>query len=152
MKNMMNRALILATVAIMLFALASCGGGNADKSGAIKAAFEKEGYTVTSTKYADMDEDAKEMLEMALSDDMVDKMANYEIILLSKKVAGFDVPTAFVVKCDSATAVKDFLTVTDEEGAKDTTLYDEAVDEGIINGNCFIITIDPDCIDLFKNA
>ena len=151
MKNILKRALILATVAVMLLALASCGG-SADKSGAIKAAFEGEGYTVASAKYADMGDEAKAIIEAVLSDELVEKMANYEIMVFSQKVVVVDLPKAIVVKCDSADAVKDFLTVTKEDGTKDATAYDEAVSAGLINGNCYILSLDSDAINLFKNA
>ena len=153
MKNVMKRVLILATVALMLLALASCGGSG-DKSGAIKAAFEKEGYTAASVKYEDMNADVKAIIGAVLSENLVDKMANYQITVFSKKgdVLNIELPKAIVIKCDSADAVKDFLTVTKEDGTKDTTAYDEAVTAGLINGNCYLLSLDADAINLFKNA
>ena len=30
--------------------------------------------------------------------------------------------------------------------------YDEAVESGFVNGNCFLISISPDAVEIFKNA
>ncbi len=142
MKQILKRILIIATVAVMLFTFVSCG----DKSGAVKTAFENEGYEVTSVKYDDLDKSIKGLVESVLVEDQINAMKSFEIILCKKGVA-----SALVIKCGSADDVKSFLTF-EKDGEQVTDLYDDAVDNGLINGNCYIITLVPRAIEIFKNA
>ena len=56
-----------------------------------------------------------------------------------------------VIKFPSAGDLKDFLTV-EKDGEKDTSMYDEAKDDGTINGNCLLITAGSEAKDIFKKA
>jgi len=46
--------------------------------------------------------------------------------------------------------VKDFLAVEDEDGKKNTEAYEKAKEDGLINGNCLLITVDADAKKIFK--
>ncbi len=141
MKNILKKVLLVALAALMLVSLVSC-----DKSGAVKKAFEKEEYEVKAVKYEDLDSITKGILELALNDDQEEKIAEYELIICKK---GLD--SAVVIKFPSAGDVKDFLTV-EKDGEKNTEAYDKAKEEGVINGNCMIITGASSAKDIFKKA
>ena len=144
MKNILKSVLALSLALVMLLALVSC-----DKSSAVKKAFEKEEYTVTSLKSSDLtdNEIVKGILkEAGMTDDQIKALASYEIILVSKKLSN-----GLIIKFPGSSDVKEFLT-TEKDGKKDTTSYDKAKDEGWINGNCLILTLGSDAKDIFKNA
>ena len=128
-------ALVLVMTVTML---AACG----DKSGAIKSAFEKEGYTVEAVKYDKLSKTAKGIIEDVLGDELAQAMAQYEILVCTKVI-----PTALVIKFPSEGDIKTALTVED-----DASLYDELKNSGFINGNCLLLTILPGPADIFKNA
>ncbi len=136
----MKRILVIFTAVILLLSMVSCG----DKSGAIKKAFEDDGWTVKTVK-AD-DTGVKVVLEILLTDEQIEKAADYEIIFCNKNI----IKNAVVIKFPSAGDIKAFLTVEDKDGKKDTTAYDKAKEEGMINGNCLLITVDSDAKELFK--
>lgn len=142
MKNVIKVIALTLVLAMSLVMLVSCG----DKSGAIKSAFEKEGYTVESIK-AD-NEDAKDLLELLFDDEQMEKIAQYEILLCKKDGLTNIGKTAIVIKFPSADDIKSMLT--DEDGK--TESYDEAVEDGAINGNCLIITLSEDSAKIFKEA
>lgn len=152
MKNLIKIVALALVLVMSVTALAACG----DKASAIKSAFEGEGYTVSSVKYADMDDDTKYIVSMFLSDEQADKMEDYAVMLCSEKSEIFGkevlVPKAIIVKCDSADSIKDFLCVKKSDGSVDTTVYEKAVDKGYINGNCYIMSLDSGAIEIFKNA
>ena len=58
MKNILKSVLALSLALVMLLALVSC-----DKSSAVKKAFEKEEYTVTSLKSSDLTDNEIERTE-----------------------------------------------------------------------------------------
>ena len=135
----MIKIVALALVLVMsAMALASCG----DKAGAIKSAFEGEGYTVSSVKYEDLDKGSKGLIETMLGKDAAENMADYEIISCTKLLA-----SALIIKFPAEGDLKNALTI---DG--DTKIYDGMKDEGFINGNCLLITISPDAVEIFKNA
>lgn len=133
MKKCKNFVLVLTTallVLVMSLGLVACG-----KSGSIKKAFEKEGYTVTTANkdtndltkalYANASEDNKKVLDKS------------EIILVSK---GLHI--GIIVKFPSTSDLKDFL----------GDSYDKSVESGLVNGDCTITSIDPEVLKIFKNA
>ena len=136
----MKRILVIFTAVILLLSMVSCG----DKSGAIKKAFEDDGWTVKTVK-AD-DTGVKVILELLLTDEQIEKAADYEIILCNKNI----IKNAVVIKFPSSGDVKDFLTVEDEDGKKNTEAYEKAKEDGLINGNCLLITVDADAKKIFK--
>ncbi len=142
MKNVIKVIALTLVLAMSLVMLVSCG----DKSGAIKSAFEKEGYTVKSVDATD--EDAKDLLEILFDDEQMEEIAKYEIILCTKDGLLNALKTAIVIKFPSSDDIKTMLT--DDDG--DTEAYDEAVEDGTINGNCLIITLSEDSVKIFKEA
>ena len=138
MKSMIKIVALALVLAMSVLALASCG----DKAGAIKSAFEGEGYTVSSAKYEDLDKTSKGLIETVLGKAAAENMADYEIITCTKTLAA-----ALVIKFPAEGDLKNALTI---DG--DTKVYDEMKDKGFINGNCLLITITPGAIEIFKNA
>ena len=135
----MKRILVFLTAALLVLSLASCG----DKSGSIKKAFEGEGYTVTTVDTSNSI--VKGLLDAVLNDDQMDDLSKYELILCTK---GFD--NAVIIKFPNSGDLKDFLTVEDKDGNKNTALYDEAKDDGKINGNCLLIVGSSTAKDIFN--
>jgi len=136
----MKRILVILTALVLLVSLVSCG----DKSGAIKKAFENDGWTVKSVK-AD-DSTVKTVLSLLLTEEQIEKADDYEIIWCNKNL----VKNAVVIKFPSAGDIKGFLTVKDSDGKDNTKAYEEAKENGMINGNCLLITVDSDAKNLFK--
>lgn len=140
MKKLVKIFSVALLVVVLAVAFAGC-----DKSGSIKKAFESEGYTVTTV---DADNSGiSTLLGSALDDEQKELLEKYELLLCSKTL-----PVAIVVKFSSAKEIKDFLTVEDSDGNKDTSVYDETKDAGYINGNCYLITLSKDALEIFKNA
>lgn len=137
--KLMKKVLVFLTAALLVLSLASCG----DKSASIKKAFEGEGYTVKTVDTSNST--VNTLLDAVLNDDQMEDLAEYELILCTK---GFDV--AVIVKFPGSGDIKDFLTVEDSDGKKDTTLYDEAKDEGRINGNCLLLVGGNTAEEIFK--
>ncbi len=145
MKKTLRNVIVLLTALLLVVSLAAC-----DKSANIKKAFEDAGYTVTSAKATD--DSVKGLLDLLLNDEQMKEAENYEIILC--KVDGLlnIGKTAVVLKVPSAGDLKNFLTVEDEDGKKDTSVYDKAVEDGKINGNCMIFTASSESLEIFKKA
>lgn len=137
--NNLKRILVLLTALVLVFSLASCG----DKSAAIKKAFEKEGWTVTTVNTEDTG--VKTVLKIMLTDEQIEKVSEYEIIFCAKSIT----KSAVVIKFPSAGDVKDFLTV-EKDGKKDSSAYDQAKKDGNINGNCLLISLSSDAKEIFK--
>lgn len=144
MKKVLKSVLALSLACFMLLALVSC-----DKSGSIKKAFEKEGYTVTSVK-AD-DESIQPLLKLLLNEEQMKKVGEYELILCTPDGLLNATNLALIIKVPSSSDLKDFLT-TETDGKKDTSSYDKAEKEGWINGNCLILTLGSGAKDIFKKA
>lgn len=143
MKNILKSVLALSLTLVMLLALVSC-----DKSSAVKKAFEKEEYTVTSLKSSEMtdNEIVKGILkEAGMTDDQIKELASYEIILVSKKLSN-----GLIIKFPGSGDVKSFLTVKKDD-KDDTSAYDKAKEDGRINGNCLFIGTSS-AKDIFKKA
>ena len=140
-KFLCGLSMALLTI-ILAFALTGCS-----KAGNIKKAYENEGYTVES--HSASEEDLK---KMGLSDEDAKEASSYEIYVVYDKVTG-KVPSASYVKFPSAGKIKDGMTTTNDDGSKDTTTYDEAVEAGLINGDCVYIGLPTgELFEIFKNA
>lgn len=136
MNKLKKFALVLTAallVMVMSLGLVACG-----KSGSIKKAFEKEGYTVTTVKadddnalvktlYSSADEDGKKILDKS------------ELIFVNKALL-----SGIVVKFPSTKDLKDYLGDT----------YDKTVEAGLVNGDCVLLTLDitGSVTKIFKNA
>ena len=140
MKKSIIKFICLAFVALTVFSLVSC-----DKSDSIKKAFEDEGYTVTSVSASDSV--VMNLVKSTLTEDQIEKIDNYEVFSC---VNGLNI--AIIIKCPSSSDIKDFLTVEDEDGKKDTSLYDDAKKDGTINGNCVIFTLSSKAKEIFEKA
>lgn len=143
MKNILKSVLALSLALVMLLALVSC-----DKSSAVKKAFEKEEYTVTSLKSSDLtdNEIVKGILkEAGMTDDQIKVLASYEVILVNKGLS-----SGLIIKFPGSGDVKSFLTVKKDD-KDDTSAYDKAKEDGRINGNCLFIGTSS-AKDIFKKA
>ena len=139
-KFLCGLSMALLTI-ILAFTLAGCS-----KAGNIKKAYENEGYTVTSAKAEESD------LKSVLGEDAAKEAASYEYYTVCDKATG-KIPVAFYIKCPSASKIKDTMTITNDDGSKDTSAYDEAVESGLINGDCIYVGLPAgDLFEIFKNA
>lgn len=140
MKSMLKTLALIALAALMVVSLVSC-----DKSAAVKKAFEKAEYTVSTVD----SENAliKGLLTAALNEEQMKELSEYELILAQKGLS-----VALIVKFPGAGDLKDFLTVEDKDGKKDTSAYDKAKEDGYINGNCWLLTLSSDAKDIFAKA
>lgn len=118
-------ALVLA--ASLLLSLVAC-----DNAKSVKAAFEEAGYTVTELK-ADSDEAKTALRFFGVSEDDIDDVDDYSLILCKKGITGLT-GAAAIVKFPSSGELRDFFV---DDG--DTTLYDKLKDEGHIRGNCWLV-------------
>ncbi len=141
MKTMLKTLTLIALAALMIVTLVSC-----DKSDAIKKAFEKEGYEISTVDSENTL--IKGLLTAVLDEEQMEALSEYELILASKSLTNF----ALIVKFPGSGDLKDFLTVEDEDGKKDTSIYDNAKEEDRINGNCWILTPNSDAKEIFKKA
>ena len=134
-------SMALLTV-ILAFSLAGCS-----KAGNIKKAYEDAGYTVSS--HSASEEDLK---NNGISDEDAKNASSYEIYIVYDKTTG-KIPVATYIKYPSADKIKNNMTSTKEDGSKDTSAYDEAVESGMINGDCGYIGLPAgDVFNIFKNA
>ena len=141
MKKVFSGIVCMALVLCMIFTLASCG----DKAESIKKAFEEKGYKVETV---DTNNDtAKGIMKIFLSDDQIEKVGEYELILCTNGI----VNTAIIIKFPAESDVKDFLTV-EKDGEKNTSAYDAAKENGTLNGNCLIFTVSSEAKEIFKKA
>ncbi len=140
MKNTLKKILVILAAALMLVSLVSCG----NKADGIKKAFEKDGWTVETVNTEN--KVVNGLLSAILSNEQMEDIADYELIYCNKNY----VNNAVIIKFPSAGDVKDFLTVEDSEGNKNTDLYDAANEAGKINGNCYLVVGGDDAKELFK--
>ena len=157
----MKKVLVFLMAALLVLSLASCGG---DKADSIKKAFEKANYDVASVSGSD--KEAKALFAiLGLSEEQEKELEKCELIVCNKKteqstqggllgiiggVVDGVIPDAIIIKFPSANALKDFLIIVDEDGTKITTLYEEAQNEGLINGNCLLTICGDVEKDIFK--
>lgn len=138
----MKKILVVLTAVLLVVSLVGC---NSDKSESIKKSFEEAGWTVSTVKA-----DSENVLLDALLDSLLDEeqredLSNYELIFCKNGLK-----TALVIKFPSASDLKDFLVTEDEDGKKDTSAYDDAKEDGRINGNCLLLSTSNDAKNLFK--
>ena len=145
MKTMLKRISVFALAALMMLALVSCG----NKASAVKKAFEKADYKVETVKSDS--EEAQTILKLLLNEEQMKEVSKYELMICKMDGALNIGKTAIIIKFPGSGDVKDFLTV-EKDGKKDTSAYDKAKEDGIINGNCMIITASSDSKDIFKKA
>lgn len=138
-KRVFTAVATLLAVVVMAVTLAAC----ADKAGSIKKAFEKQGYTITTVKAED-----SAWLQSNLSEEQKKNINDYEVFTCSKQGEIF-------IDGKSATVIK-FPSKDDIIEAIGQDKYDNAVDTGYVNGNCYLVLplgLNPDVIvDIFKNA
>lgn len=146
MKSVLMKIACATLACLLLFALAGCA---ADKSEAVEKAFTDEGYSVSKAE-AD-NETVQGLLSLLLNEEQRESVSEYEIMLCVPDGLLNIANSAIVIKFPSAGDLKDFLTV-EKDGKKDTSMYDEAKDDGTINGNCLLITAGSEAKDIFKKA
>ena len=143
MKKFISAISMALLTVILAFTLAGC-----DKSGAIEKAYEDAGYNVTVTTTKE-NSTVKGLLAKVLNEDQQKEIDKYAIIYANKNL----VDNVVIIKFGSSGDLKDFLTVEDKDGNKDTTAYDKAKDNGYINGNCYLILgYTKESLEIFKNA
>lgn len=140
MKRVLKKLAAFFAAFLMVFTLAGC-----DRSGSIKKAYEKEGFTVTTVNTKD-NSTVSSLLSSVLTSDQKESIDQYEIIFCSKAL----IQNAVIVKFPSSKELKSFLTIEDSEGNKDTSAYDKAKEDGKIKGNCWFAV--GTSLDVFKNA
>ena len=146
MKSVLMKIACATLACLLLFALAGCA---ADKSETVEKAFTDEGYSVSKAE-AD-NETVQGLLSLLLNEEQRESVSEYEIMLCVPDGLLNIANSAIVIKFPSAGDLKDFLTV-EKDGEKDTSMYDEAKDNGTINGNCLLITAGSEAKDIFKKA
>ena len=120
------RIFSLVLAVSLLLALVGC-----DSSKDIKRAFEEAGYTVTELR-ADSEEAKSTLKFFGVSEDDIDDVDEYSLILCKKGITGLT-GAAAIVKFPSAGELRDFFV---DDG--DTSLYDKLKDDGRIRGNCWL--------------
>ncbi|MDE6585589.1 MAG: hypothetical protein K2K80_02795 [Clostridia bacterium] len=143
MKKFISAISIALLTVILAFTLAGC-----DKSGAIEKAYEDNGYTVKITTTAE-NATVKNLISTILTEEQKKEIDKYALIYASKLLPPEGV---VIIKFGSSGDLKDFLTIEDKDGNKDTSAYDAAKDAGHINGNCYFIVGGKDALNIFKNA
>lgn len=126
---------------VLAFTLTGCS-----KAGNIQKAYEKEGYTVES--HSASQEDLK---NAGFSDEDAKDASSYSIYVVYDKATG-KIPVGTYMKFPSAGKIKDNLSTTKDDGSKDTSVYDKAVEAGAINGDCWLILGVGEIANIFKNA
>ncbi len=123
----------LCLIFVLLFALSGCNAN--DK---IKKNFEDAGYNVSSTKVEEGN-DAYDALVAIYGEEDAKGYIGYEWISVSKE--GFaNIGKSGTILCyASANDLKEKL-------GED---YQEAVDNGLVNGNCYLITVSNDVKEIF---
>ena len=117
------KILTLSLMLALALSLVAC-----DKSADIKTRFEEEGYTVSSLP--GNNSKVRAIFTLAgLTEEEIDELEDYEIIFCEKSIY-----SALYIKFPSSGELRDELT---EDG--DATAYNEAVEEGRVNGNCLLI-------------
>ena len=118
-----------ALIAALLILAVSLSLVACDKSADIKTRFEEEGYTVSSLPGTNSKVQAFFTLA-GLTEEEIDELEDYEIFFCEKK----SIYSTMYIKFPSSGELRDELT---EDG--DATAYNEAVEEGRVNGNCLLI-------------
>ena len=115
----------LALTTLLVF-LVSC-----DMSDGIKKSFVDAGYDVNTV--GSDDKVVKGFLSLQYSEEELEEMGEYEIILCTKGVLGLD-GAAVIFKYPSSAALKDALVDDDDD-----EFYNTQKDAGKIKGNCWLV-------------
>ena len=135
----MKKIICGISMALLTVVLALClAGCNTD--GKIKKAFEKEGYSVTASTVEE-NESAKAFLSVLLTEDEMKDANKYGVITVSKSLN-----SGVIIQFPSTGKLKETLNKNDDKA------YDNAKDKGYVNGNCYLISIFPEVVNIFKNA
>lgn len=121
---------VISLVLVAFVALTACAA-----KGGVQKNFEKEGYTVETVKYDDMNATVKSMIAGSLTEDQKKNLAKYEVMVCNKGLN-----FAVIVVFPSAGDLKKFLT--DSDG--NTTAYDKAKDAKQIRKECWLLIGDTD--------
>lgn len=138
MKNILKKTCAFFASFIMIFCLFGC---DSDKSDNLKKAYEENGYSIT---VLDESNSVVQGFISLLDEEDQEEAKQYEFVIASKSI----LDSATYVKYPSAEKLKEDFT--DENG--DTTRYDEAVANGKINLNCYLIIASSDAATIFKQA
>lgn len=141
MKKIVRIMAVVMALLMVTLTFVSCG----DKGEAVKKAFESKEWEVKTVSADSTGVDT--LLKILLSEEQIERAEKYELIMVTNGLLN----SAIIIKCSSADEIKDFLTV-EKDGKKDTTMYDKAKEDGIINGNCLILTLSSSAKDIFKGA
>lgn len=138
----MKKILVVLTAVLLVVSLVGC---NSDKSAGIKKSFEKAGWTVSTVKADSENVLIDGLLDSLLDEEQREDLSNYELMFCVNGLKA-----ALIIKFPSASDLKDFLVTEDEDGKKDTSAYDDAKEDGRINGNCLLLSTSNDAKKLFK--
>lgn len=136
---------ICTTLVAVLLAFGIAGCSSADR---VKKAYEDAGYTVKVATLKDNAEAKSALKLIGLTDEQLADGENWEIITATKSV----LDSALILKFPSSGDLKDAFTIEKDDGTKDTSIYDNAVDKGNVNGECYYILGSGSAKDVFKNA
>ena len=121
--RILSLTLVLATLLVFLV---SC-----DMSESVKKSFTEAGYNVNTV--GSEDKIVKSALLLKYTEEELEEMGEYEIILCTKGTLGLE-GTAVIFKYPTAADLKDALIDDD-----DAEFYNEQKDAGKIRGNCWLI-------------
>ncbi|MDE6442599.1 MAG: hypothetical protein K2L12_07620 [Clostridia bacterium] len=128
---------LVAVVSVLLIAVFAVTMTGCDKSGSIKKAFEKEGYTISESLVKD-----SAVLTATLSgldEEDREEMQEYGVITCKKGLK-----SVVIIKFPSSDKIKEIL---------GDNKYSDAEKNGYVNGNCWLaIPLDKDANEIFKNA
>lgn len=138
MKNILKKTIAFFASFLMVFCLFGC---DSDKSDNLKKAYEEKGYTVS---VLDSSNTVVQGFISLLDEEDQEEAKEYEFVLASKSL----LDSATYVKYPSADALKDAFTTDDG----DTSAYDNAVEAGKINLNCYLIAGSGNAATIFKES
>lgn len=126
----------LALVAVLLATLCACGSA----WGSIKSAFKDEGYVVTDTTDAQ---------KKQVADLVGEENANRADIHVLTKGLSFAIIIEFKSNDDIVNALRENENIDDEDIQ---AAYDKLQELSTVNGNCTIISISPEALNIFKGT
>ena len=128
MKRFTRFTAVALVAVLLLLSLVSCG-----KQKSLIKAYTEAGYDVTETLATN--EKVKAFFTLlGYTEDEIDELDDQSFITVYKN----GVPTALIVCYSSSFDLKDDL-IEEENGVKDTSVYDKLKAEGRINGNCLLL-------------
>ena len=142
MKKIVKITSLLLVLTLCLFAMACSSYGKLER------AFEKEGYTVSETMKGIM-EDYQNSLKEEGEETPITVHAlskGITVVIIFEFKATDDLKEKYA---DSATMQGVVEDIKNSEDAN--AIYDKLVEEGYVNGNCFVFTTNPFAVDAVKN-